>query len=137
MDSLKSQAKKGMDGLIHTLEKVSPTLSIEFKVTDRNEEQVTFDLDGIPFTLTWGECPTPGIGGVRWDVIYQLCVWHTTMGTRHEPPEEIDTTLIDSRCVSECVRKALETVFMSRVNGVLEAQGYADMFEEEKNLELM
>jgi hypothetical protein len=135
MNSLKSQAKKGMVGFVKTLTEVCPKLDMTFEVTEEDEEQVSFDIDGIPFTLSWGESPTPAIGGMRWQVIYQLCVWSTTMGTRHEPPEMIDTTLVDSAYVGQCTRKALETVFMVRVDGVLENQGYAEMLAEEKNLE--
>lgn len=135
MDSIKSQAEKGMEKLVQTLKEVCPMLDMTFEVTEQDEDQVSFNIDRIPFSLSWGECPAAGIGGMMWRVVYQLCVWYTTMGTRHDPPETIDTTLVDSAYVGVCVHKALETVFMARVDGVLENQGYAEMLAEEKNLE--
>jgi hypothetical protein len=135
MNSLQEQAKREMDCLVHTLEQVAPKLNLEFKVTDRDDDQVSFDLDGIPFTLGWGEAPRGGRGAGRWVVLYTLCVWHTTMGSRTEPPETIDTILLDSQHIGECTRKALETVYKRRIDQCLEDVGYKMMLAEEKNLE--
>jgi hypothetical protein len=132
---IQERVEKDFNGLIKTLTEVCPVLKRKFELEERDEEMLSFSIDGIPFTVGWGEAPTPAIGGMRWRVVYTLSIWYTTAGGRWHPPETVDTELIDSPSINDCVRKALQTVANAEIDGALENQGYKEMLEEEKNLE--
>ena len=134
-NTIQERVEKDFNGLIKTLTEVCPVLKRKFELQSKDDESVNFTIDGIPFTVGWGEAPTPAIGGMRWRVVYTLSIWYTTAGGRWHPPETVDTELIDSPSINDCVRKALQTVAGAEIDGALENQGYKEMLEEEKNLE--
>ena len=131
---IKNKTVKDFNGLIKTLKDVCPVLKWEFKLEERNEDMVSFSIDGISFTVGWGESPTPAIGGMRWNVVYTLSIWRTTAGSRWHPPEKVDIDLVDSPLINNCVRKALQTVANAEIDGALENKGYTEMLDEESSL---
>jgi hypothetical protein len=135
MNTIREQVEKHFNGLVKTLTDACPVLKREFVLQSKDDESVNFTIDGIPFTVGWGESPAPAIGGMRWRVVYTLSVWYTTAGGRWHPPETVDTELIDSPSINDCVKKALQTVAGAEIDGALENQGYKEMLEEEKNAE--
>lgn len=125
------QAAKGLKEFVATLTRVAPALRRTLHVTEQDDEQVSFELSGYPFTLTWGETTKPSIGRSVWVVQYSLCIWHQTPGNRWSPPEDVDTTLITSQSLYDCLRTAFETVAKDEVRIVLENDGYEQMAKQE------
>lgn len=123
------QAAKGFSIFFENLTKVSPHLKRKFLMSQKDEEHIDFSLDGYAFTLTWDEGKRQSIGREYIVPEYQLCIWHTTFGGRWNPPESIDTTLITTQSIHECITCALETVAKDEIRQCLEGVGYEIMEE--------
>jgi hypothetical protein len=136
MKSNEAVAKWGMDLFIEVMTQTSPHMKREFKVVEQDEDHVDFQLDNYDFTLGWSEAPKQSIGrDPRWVVQYSLCIWHTEYGGRSHPPETVDTTLVETESIWDCIRVAYTTVYKDELRQVLEGYSYSKMEDEEKNLE--
>lgn len=125
-------ATRMMTGARDTLRKISPSLKVEFVQRDLNDDYFDFTLNNIPFSISWSESLGHSILGVDFVVQFSLCVWHETNGSWFNPPESIDTELVVTRYINECVKKALMTVFESEINVVLENNEIDNSLVEEK-----
>jgi hypothetical protein len=130
-DTLEVRAAKGIAEFVSAMIRLAPKHERCFERTDEDADQVSFNLDGYPFTFSWGEATTKGIGRLIPTVKFSLCIWHTTPGSRHSPPESIDTTLIESSSVYDCIRVAFETVAKDEIRNILENDSYEQMVKEE------
>ena len=94
-------AAKGFKDFIELMSKASLALNVEFSVTNEDDDMIDFEMDGYHFSLSWGEILKDWIGDIRvWAVEYQLAVYHTINNfSRDNPPEEVDTTLLDSTSI--------------------------------------
>jgi len=128
----KQHAMRCFGDAFHTLLKVCPLLKKEFKLQSQDEDTMDFTIDNIPFSIGWGETVEPSIGGMRWVVQFTLSVFHTTWGSRHEPPEVIDTELVTSKSIHVCIRTALLKTFECVMDGALENVGYTILIDKEK-----
>lgn len=107
------EVKDRFYSFIRVTEEVSKLLKKEFKVLENDADGLNFELDGIAFTLTWSnEEGTPKIK-------YQLYVWHTTWGSRINPPEHIDTLVVESEDIAKCNILTFTTVMQSELDGAL------------------
>ena len=109
----------------------------EWLVIDRDNDQVTFTLDNYRFTFSWEIAYKPVIGRAVPVPLFSLCAWHQTMGNRHTPPEDIDTSLVTSQSVYDCIRVAFETVAKEEIRMILENDSYEQMLKNEKEVEVM
>jgi hypothetical protein len=124
-------AAKGMKDFVDTMKLGAERLKRNLVITDTDADCVNFTVDNYPFTLSWGETTRPSIGRAVWIVQYTLCIWNETQGSRWNPPETIDTTLITSQCLNACVRCAFETVAKEEIRQALEDVGYRQVVAEE------
>ena len=129
------QAAKLLKTFSETMVRLAPKMGRCFERTEEDGEQVSFNLDNYPFTLSWGETLKPSIGRSIWTIQFSLCIWYQTPGSRHSPPEDIDTTLITSQSISDCIRTAFETVAKEEIRCVMENDGYDQMAKEEAAME--
>jgi len=126
----------GFSTFFETMLKVSPKLGVEFKMQERDADQLDFSLDGFAFTLSWDTVQAQTIGRTVPVAEFTLCIWHTEYAfSRQHPPENIDTTLIETRDINKCISTAFLTVAKEKIRIALEDNGYAQMLEAEKNLE--
>lgn len=128
-------AEEGLGVFSRVMKSTAEKLGVEYKETDKDEEQIVFSLGGFEFTLTWGEEPCQRIGGEDYRVNYQLSIWYTTPGTRFSPPEAVDTLLCEFTSIWPCVSKAFETVYVEWIKQAQEAVGCEMQEEERKEIE--
>lgn len=132
-EQLQSEARQGFGRFVQDLAVVAEKLNTSLEMNDVTEESVEFILDGIPFTLTWDEKSGKSLGEREYNhVEYTLCLWYQTSGTRHEPPESIDKTLIQTRSLGDCIKKAFVAIRENAIDCILEGEYWAQHFEEEK-----
>jgi hypothetical protein len=122
-------AVKHMAEFVIAMKHLSEKMNRKFTVTDQDYDQVSFTLDNYPFTLAWGETTRPKIGGIAWVVQFSLSIWHTTSGSRDYPPEDIDTELVTSQTIVDCVRVAFETIAKEDIRIHMENYSYKQMAE--------
>ena len=131
------QSAKGFNILVENLRKVSVHLKREFAVTQKDDEIIYFGIDNFPFSLSWGESTRKTIGREVIVPEYQLSIWHTVGGGRWHPPENVDTTLITTQDIHQCITCALETVAKEEIRQCLEGVAFEMMAEEELKVEEM
>ena len=124
------RAAKMMEEFASAITRLAPKHERTLNITERSEEEVSFELDNYPFTFTWGVVDRPSIVRTIPVVQFSLCIWHTVGGGRWHPPEDVDTTLIESQSVYDCIRVAFETVAKDEIRGIMENDGYEQMAKE-------
>ena len=118
METLRAAAFKEF---IEYLNGVEKRLKYGLEVTSSDEEEINFTIAGrYAFTFTGGEPWVPDDRKPEVPVSYQLCIWHQVGGGRHSPPEMVDTPLIDSDVMRECVVVAFETVAKEQIRQAME-----------------
>ena len=128
------QAREGFDILVKNLKATCPHLKRDFRVADRDDTSMNFSIDRYAFTLAWEPTTRKGIGR-DYDVPeYGLYIWHTVGGSYWNPPEAVDTTLIETQSIHQCITCALETVAKDEIRQCLEGAGYELMLKEENEL---
>ena len=136
-ESPEVRAARGLEEFASAMDQLAPMHERCFETTQRDEELVSFTLDEYPFTLSWVEIDKPSIGHNVPVIMYSLCIWHTVGGGRWHPPETVDTTLIESQSVYDCIRVALETVAQEEIRLTMENYGYEQQAKEEATMEQM
>ena len=133
-ESLESNAAGGLEEFASAILRLAPKHDRQVGITDRDADQVSFHLDGYPFTLSWEVFNRPCIGRTVPVVQFALCIWHQTHGSYWDPPEDVDTTLVESQSVYDCIRVALETVAKEEIRLSIENDGYDQMAKEEETV---
>lgn len=129
------QAVKLMDDFVATITRLAPKLGRSLVITEKDGDQVSFELGDYPFTLSWEVVETPSIGRTVPVVKFALCIWHLAPGGYWHPPESVDTTLVEKTSIFECIRVAFETIAKDEVRIILENDGYEQQAKEEVNAE--
>ena len=119
--NVNEQAMKAFDAFVNVMTNTAPRTHRKFSVTERDGELINFDLDNYKFTLTWTEEDINIIGRSIMIPEYQLCTWYSTYGSRYEPPEDVDVTLVTSRNIYDCIKSAFESVAKDEIRQALEA----------------
>lgn len=127
---LTKKAAKALKDFTATLTRIASKLDYDLEITEQDDEQVSFSLNGYPFTLSWGLTKQASLGRDIDVLEFSLCIWHETPGTRWSPPEQIDTTLTTTRSTHNCVQVAFETVAKDHIRIVMENDGYEQMDKE-------
>ena len=127
---LEDDAERGFSLFSWAMPVVCEHLAVSYKETDRVGEQISFDIDNIPFTLNWDIKGRMGIGKMEKIINYQLSVWHSTWGTRSDPPESIDTLVWEGQSVWDAMKKATMVAYKSRVAGAVESVQYLMVVEQ-------
>jgi len=133
-ESLEVTAVKGLEEFASAMVRLAPKNDRCFERTQHDEELVSFNLDGYAFTLSWGEVNKPSIGRTVPVVQFSLCIWHTVGGGRWHPPEDVDTTLIESQSIYDCIRVAFETVAKEEIRINMENDRCDQMEKEEETV---
>lgn len=137
-ESRQELAKKGFDTFIKVMEKACSALKKEFKLRERDDEHIDFELDRYDLSLVWCEKQeTILIGTKIWLVEYQLLIWHTSPGNYWNPPEAVDTELLTSQNLYACAQKAIETVVLDGIGQVMQGVSMDLGMEEEQKQEEM
>jgi len=131
---LEKTAETGFILFVRTLIAASKHFEYELEITDNNSDEVSFSLNGYPYTLTWGEGVAQKFRTTIPVVEYQLSAWHTTPGGRWYPPEDVDVTLLTTRCVQDCVSKAITSMLECNLNAFLEGHSMNEQMLEDNDL---
>lgn len=118
-------AKTGFNLFLEVMPKACEHLKREFKLKERDSEELYFEVDNYPFSLTWEETTQMAIGREIKVVKYQLSIWKTVGGGRWHPPEEVDEIVVSSGSVFECMREVFKTISVEEINNTLESIGLA------------
>lgn len=119
MNDIEAKAKAGMESFITTVKRLAPHLQRIVEVTtEPDEDIISFKLGGYSFSIYW-ESMT-GMPAHERAIQYILCIWTQTHGSRYNPPEDIDTTLIKSQSIIECVRVLFETAAKMDIQCVMQ-----------------
>jgi hypothetical protein len=120
---LEETARKGFERFKSEMPELCRMMEFNYGLDSFESDGVDFLLDGIHFTLTWEESERKAIGRNIPVVMFQLSVWHTTWGSRWEPPESIDTLIVSSQSVYDVMREAILCVVKNKMDGCLESIG--------------
>ena len=106
---------------VESLKLACKILKREFIVNDQDSEFINFEIDKYRFTMHVGEEEQKiGFKSVT-NELYSLCVWHTINNySRDTPPEDVDTQLIKTYNLNECIKCVLETVAKEEIRQALE-----------------
>jgi len=118
------EANKNLQICWHRLQVICPQLKYEFKVTEQDGDHIDFEINNYPFTVTWGDYYEPAssmVTGMTWVIKYTLSIWNTTAGDRNNPPESIDTELITSKYIGDCIKLALIKTAEIEIDAAMES----------------
>jgi hypothetical protein len=98
----------------------------DYKLGENDSENIEFEVEGFPFSLTWSIGERRCIGRTVPIVLYQLSVWHETHGGYWNPPEWVDNQICESQGVYDMMRAAFRCLLENQMSGIMETISYAE-----------
>jgi hypothetical protein len=118
-------ANKGFNLFIAVMPKVCESFKREFTLKEMDSEELHFEVDNYPFSLTWNTKEQAAIGRMITVVEYQLSIWKTVGGGRWHPPENVDETIASTGSVWECMKEVFKRISVEEISNALESIGQA------------
>jgi hypothetical protein len=129
------QRDKDIQFFIDRMTKVCIPLKRTLFMEERNEDEITFYIDGFSFSMDWELNFRPYIGYVgrfQGKYVFNLRIWETVgIGNRNHPPEDVDTELVSKTDINSIIQIALLTVAKEDIRLAMENESMDEFVQEQ------